>query len=285
MSVMTVTTAVIQMTGVPGDLALNRTRSCDLTERAMLGGARLIVLPELIISGYTVDRDIIEMSAEDVQGPTFKIWHALASKYGAYIAGGICEREGSHIYNTAILVGPEGLVGHYRKLHLFEREKLVFSPGNKGLGVVRVSIGSIGLCVCYDLRFVEVLRSLALAGADIVAVPTAWVGGFDLRGRASSQLIGQANGAAVQANLNQIFVACASQAGDAFGTPFLGSSLIVDPYGEVVAGPLDDREEKIITAELDLDKVRAAQRRSELIRPRQDRRTDVYGLVLNGLLH
>jgi N-carbamoylputrescine amidase len=285
MSVMTVTTSVIQMAGVPGDLAFNRTRSCDLIERAMLGGARLIVLPELVISGYTVDRDIIEMSAEDAQGPTFKLWHALASKYGAYIAGGICEREGSHIYNTAILVGPEGLVSHYRKLHLFEREKLVFSPGNKGLSVVRVSIGSIGLCVCYDLRFVEVLRCLALAGADIVAVPTAWVGGFDLRARASSQLIGQANGAAVQANLNQIFVACASQAGDAFGTPFLGSSLIVDPYGEVVAGPLDDREEKIISAELELDKVQAAQQRSELIRPRQDRRTDVYGVVLNGLLH
>jgi N-carbamoylputrescine amidase len=282
---MIVTTAVVQMTGAPGEVARNRTYSAQRIERAASDGARLVVIPELAISGYTVDREVAEATAEPVKGPTFEVWQDIARKTGTYIAGGFCEREGDKLYNTAILVGPDGLKSHYRKLHLFGEEKLVFSPGDLGLGVVQTAIGRIGLCVCYDLRFVEVLRILALAGAEIVAVPTAWVGGFDRGARDRSGLIGQANGAAVQANLNQIFIACASQAGDATGIPFLGSSLIVNPYGDVIAGPLDDEQQDIVSAPVDLGVVRSAQCRSDLIQPRQDRRVDVYGLMSGGVIH
>ena len=169
---------------------------------------------------------------------------------------------------------------HYRKLHLFDGEKLVFAPGDKGLGVAETPYGRIGLCVCYDLRFVEVMRALALAGADIVAVPTAWVKGFDRVTRDGDGLIAQARGAIVQANLNQAYVVCASQGGSAGQIRFLGSSLIADPYGMLLAGPADELGETTLIAQVDLDTVQRAQVRSELIMPRADRRTDVYAVRL-----
>src|ERR1700712_4458122 len=100
---MMVTTAIIQMTGVPGEAVGNRARTCELAEKAMIQGARLVVLPELIISGYMLDRDALAKAAEPVDGPTFKAWLELARKYNAYIAGGICDREGDDLYNAAIL--------------------------------------------------------------------------------------------------------------------------------------------------------------------------------------
>ncbi len=209
--------AVAQITGRIGQVAANRAASCVAIEDAAAAGAGLVVLPELIVSGYTVVPDLLRDAAEPLQGGTLDLWSGLARRHGLHVAGGFCERDGDRLYNSAILVGPDGLRIHYRKLHLFDREKDVFTPGDKGLPVADTPIGRIGLCVCYDLRFVEVLRGLALAGAEIAAVPTAWVGGFDRTPRPPGALIGQAQGAVLQANLDQIFVACASQAGSEAG--------------------------------------------------------------------
>lgn len=270
--------AVAQITGRIGHVEANRAASRVAIEDAAAAGAGLVVLPELIVSGYTVDPDVLCGAAEPLQGGTLELWSGLARRHGIHIAGGYCERDGDRLFNSAILVGPDGLRIHYRKLHLFDREKDVFTPGDKGLPVADTQVGRIGLCVCYDLRFVEVLRGLALAGAEIAAVPTAWVGGFDRIPRPPGAMIGQAQGAVLQANLDQIFVACASQAGSEAGTRFLGSSLIADPFGTILAGPLDEDRPSLIVAEVDVARVRSAQERSERIRPRADRRTDVYGL-------
>lgn len=118
--------------------------------------------------------------------------------------------------------------------------------------------------------------------ADLIAVPTAWVSGFDKVVRDGDGLIGQARGAIVQANLNQVFVACASQSGEANGTYFLGSSLIADPYGRVLSGPLDETVEDMVIAPFEYLPVREAQNRSKLIRARSDRRSDVYALLLRN---
>jgi predicted amidohydrolase len=275
----TVPIGIVQMAAAPFAAEPARARTLDLAAKAIEAGARLVVLPELAVPGYTLDPRIAE-AAEPADGPTVAAWHRLAASSGVVIAGGFCERDGGKIYNTAVLVGPNGLLLHYRKLHLFDREKLVFARGDRGLAVADTPLGRIGLCVCYDLRFVEVLRVLALRDAEIVAVPTAWVGGFDRRTRPADGIIGQARGAVLQANLDQVYVACASAAGEAGGIGFLGSSLVADPYGELLAGPFGPDEERIEVVSADLDAVRAAQARSELIRPRSDRRTDVYGLRL-----
>ena len=272
---------IVQMAAAPFAAETARARTLDLAAKAIGAGARLVVLPELAVPGYALDRGIAE-AAEPLHGPTVAAWRRLAAESGAVIAGGFCERDGDKIYNTAVLTGPDSLLLHYRKLHLFDREKLVFAPGDHGLAVVDTPVGRIGLCVCYDLRFVEVLRALALQDAEIVAVPTAWVGGFDRRARPADGIIGQARGAVLQANLDQVYVACASTAGEAGGIGFLGSSLVADPYGELLAGPFGPDEERIEVVSADLDAVRAAQARSELIRPRGDRRTDVYGLRLGA---
>jgi N-carbamoylputrescine amidase len=277
--------AVAQFSGRIGQVQANRARSHTAIAEAAAAGCSLIVLPELIVSGYTVEPATLRDAAEPLQGPTLELWSGLARTHGIHVAGGFCEREGDRLYNSAILVGPDGVRLHYRKLHLFDREKEVFTPGDKGLPVVETPIGRIGLCVCYDLRFVEVLRGLALAGAEIAAVPTAWVGGFDRGARAPGSMIGQAQGAVLQANLDQIFVACASQAGIEGGTRFLGSSLIADPFGNLLAGPLAEDCEATMFAEVDLAQVRSAQKRSDRIRPRADRRTDVYALQVGTELY
>lgn len=281
---MRVPLAVVQMNSEPGAAARNRERSLSFAEAAAAQGARIIVLPELVISGYTTDPEILFTSAEPIDGPSVHAWHGLARRERIMIAGGFCERASNRLYNSAVLVGADGVLLHYRKLHLFDREKLVFSPGDIGLGVANTPFGRVGLCICYDLRFIEVLRALALQGAEIAAVPTAWVGGFDPQARDNTGLIDQARGTMVQANLDQIFVACASQVGEAGEVSFLGSSLIVDPYGKIIAGPLDDQREGAVLADLNLSEVEASQERSPLIRPRQDRRTDLYGLKLGDMV-
>ena len=274
--------AVLQMPAEPYKPDANRAATVDLLRAAAAAGARFSILPELSISGYALDRAALAACAEPIDGPTLRVWHQVAAETGMVVAGGLCEAFGDKLYNSAILVGPMGLLGHYRKLHLFDSEKNVFEPGDLGLGVFDTPVGKIGLCVCYDLRFVEVARALALQGAQIIAVPTAWVGGFDRSPRDAMGYIGQARGAVVQANLNQVFIACASQSGSRDDIRFLGSSLIVDPFGTVLHGPMADDQAGIGLAEVDVADVERAQWRSELIRPRADRRTDVYKILIGG---
>lgn len=275
--------AAIQMKATLYDRAGNLARSARLIEEAAAAGARLIVLPEMIASGYGLEEAALRSVAEPLHGPTFETWAGLAAHHQVWIVGGYCEvNDDGLLYNAAMLVGPDGLIGAYRKLHLFDREKLVFTPGDLGLNVFETPIGRIGLCVCYDLRFVEVVRVLALRGADMIAVPTAWVGGFDRKLTDEMGYIGQARGAIVQANLNQVYLICASQHGELDNLRLLGSSLIADPYGEVLAGPLDDRTERIILAPVDPAVARRAEIRSDLVKPRLDRRRDIYKLLSAG---
>lgn len=259
----------------------NRRRLTAYIEQAAELGAGIVVLPELAVSGYVLNSEALATVAESINGPTLECWTSVAAKHQLLIAGGFCEidRDG-RLYNSAMLVGPEGLLLHYRKLHLFDYEKKVFTAGNLGLPVAYTSLGRIGLCVCYDLRFVEVLRLLALQGVALAAVPTAWVAGFDQSPRDREGFITQARGVVVQANLNQVYVACASQVGNTSNHVFLGNSLIVDPFGKVLSGPLDDNSQGVIAADYSPQVALAAQHRSDLINPRDDRRTDVYNVTL-----
>jgi predicted amidohydrolase len=272
---------LVQMTGVPYAADANRRRSAEAARAAFDKGADVVVLPELIIPGYTLGEQM-RHAKESLQGPTVASWAELTEEYGGYVVGGFTEAEGDKLYNTAVLIGPEGLVLHYRKLHLFGREKEVFAAGDKGLPVARTTFRTVGLCICYDLRFVEVARSIALQGAELLIVPTAWVTGFDRVKRDADGFCPQARGATLQANLNRMFMACASQAGDNGETGFLGSSLVADPYGHCVLGPFSSEKEESGTVAIDLDEVARAQQRSPLIRPREDRCRDVYSLWIGG---
>jgi predicted amidohydrolase len=275
------TVGVAQITA-RGDHASSRQLTLDAASALFERGAQLVVLPELIVPGYRLDAAFQSDESEPLDGPTIQAWQELAAGYGGYVAGGFCERDGERLYNTAALVGPSGLLLHYRKLHTFAREREMFAPGDRGLPVVQLPFGVVGLCICYDLRFVETARILALRGAELICVPTAWVPGFDQQRWDREGFCQQARGAQVQANLDQVYIACASQAGEAWEQQFLGSSIVCDPYGGVPLGPLPgDRDELAVTT-IDLDAVELAQTRGELINPRADRRSDVYGLTVQG---
>lgn len=275
-----------QIGAPPGDAQANRRRSVEAATALFDRGAGVVVLPELCVPWYTADRAELEGEAESLDGPTVEAWSAVAAAHDGVIVGGFCEWSGAAgdavLYNSAVAVSREGVIGHYRKLHLFDSEKLCFAPGDLGLPTFETRFGRLGMCVCYDLRFVEVVRVLALSGADLICVPTAWIMGFDRRGFDDGGLIPHAQGALLQANLSQVFIACASQAGDFGDLHFLGSSILAGPYGQVVAGPLARDGDELQLARVDLADAARAQVRSELIRPRADRRTDVYGVTLGS---
>lgn len=267
-----------QIGSPPGDVTANRAATVAAAKELFDRDADLVVLPELSVPWYCSDERQLRDLAEPLTGPTVEAWTAQAAASGGVIVGGLCERAGDALYNTAVAVDATGLIGHYRKLHLFAGEKASFTPGDLGLPVIELDWGSIGLCICYDLRFVEVVRALALRGAELICVPTAWLRGFDSVRWDAAGLCPQAHGAILQANLSQVFLACASQVGTFGDLELLGSSIVADPFGRIAAGPLAGRCDSLESVTIDLaDSVRA-QDRGSLIRPRDDRRTDVYQL-------
>jgi predicted amidohydrolase len=124
--------AVVQFAAIPGQAQNNRARTLNFIHTAATRDARIVVLPELAVSGYCLDRTLLEPAAEELNGATLEAWTNAAATLNVVIAGGFCEKAGAKLYNSALLVGPNGLLLHYRKLHLFDREKLVFAPGDLG---------------------------------------------------------------------------------------------------------------------------------------------------------
>jgi predicted amidohydrolase len=275
---------LVQVGTEPYEVETNRALTVNGAREAFQKGADFVVLPEMAVQGYTADARRLAPVAEPLDGPTVAAWTDLARDHNGYICGGFCEREGEALHNTAVLVGPEGLLLHYRKLHRFADEKVSFQPGDKGLPVARTRFGTVGICVCYDLRFVEVVRILALKGADLILVPTAWLRGFDSEQWDDKGMCPQARDALLQSNLNQVFIACASQAGQRGDLEFLGSSIVANPLGKLACGPLPGSVDEVSVVEVDLALAQTGRIRSTLIAPRADRRTDVYGISIDGTI-
>jgi predicted amidohydrolase len=134
--------------------------------------ADLIVLPELFATGYTfVSKEEADKLGEDLNGKTAEFLMNLAKKTGAIIVAGFIEKDKNKIYNSAIIISHEGIHGSYRKLHLYYKEKLWFSPGNRNFQVFELKGIKIGIMICFDWIFPENARTLTLLGADIIAHP------------------------------------------------------------------------------------------------------------------
>jgi predicted amidohydrolase len=264
----------IQFEPVIGDVSNNLARSAELVRTAVAGGSRLVVLPELANTGYTfATLDEARRLAEPVpEGPSSEFWIALARELGIYLIAGINERSGETLFNAALIAGPDGYVGTYRKAHLWERENLFFAPGDLGFPVFATGLGKLGVAICYDGWFPETFRQLALKGAEIVCVPTNWVPMPD-QPASEAAMANTLHRAA--AHSNGIFIACADRIGVERGQPFEGQSLIVGPRGWPLAGPASRDREEILSAVVDLAE---ADRKdlntfNNLLR---DRRTDIY---------
>ncbi len=134
--------------------------------------ADMIVLPELFATGYTfTSKAEAEKTAENKHGPTAEFLKNMSASTGAVIVGGFVEKEAGSIYNSALMVSSNGVVDTYRKIHLFNKEKLWFSSGDKDLKVYEINGVKIGMMICFDWIFPETARTLALLGADIIAHP------------------------------------------------------------------------------------------------------------------
>jgi predicted amidohydrolase len=161
--------AVAQFAPAPGDVAANLERiDAALAE----SGAELLVAPELSVTGPVADRGEAERLAEPIDGPIVARLREIATRHGAFVVAGLAERDGADLFNTAALVGPEGLVGRYRKTHLADEDRAWATAGDDGLPTFDLPVGRIGLLIGYDALFPETARSLALDGADLIACPS-----------------------------------------------------------------------------------------------------------------
>jgi N-carbamoylputrescine amidase len=268
-------TAVLQFPSNPGNREENMGRSLHYLEKAAEQGVKLAVLPELCQSGYDLSPELAAQLAESIEGESVEQWKRLAHSRNMYIVGGLCEKEDGLIYNSAVLIGPEGHIGTYRKAHLFYHEKEVFSPGNTGFPVFDLGWGKISMLICYDLRFPEALRMASLRGAEIICVPTAWVtpSGLQYDDRGYSM---QAYCTMAHASMNRIYIACADTCGVYQHTQFLGGSLIAGPSGWPIAGPASVDEPEILIGDLDMMQARIKSH-NPMNNLFNDRRTDIYG--------
>ncbi|MDP4074591.1 nitrilase family protein [Acidovorax sp. A1169] len=258
----------------------NLARSVALAERAAAGGAALVVLPELANTGYMFESraEAFALAEPVPNGPSTQAWIEVARRCNTLIVAGIAERDGERLYNAAVVIGPGGWLGTYRKLHLWGDEHLFFEAGDKGLPLFHTPWGRLGVVICYDGWFPEVYRLLAMQGADVVAMPTNWV-----------PMPGQPPGSPAMANTlamasahsNALNIVCANRTGTERGQPFIGQSLIVDAQGWPLAGPAAvGGDDLVLTAQLDLKATRQARQLNAFNHVLRDRRDDVYDPML-----
>jgi predicted amidohydrolase len=221
----TIRTAIIQFDIHPGDVERNVRIAKQRIAILAKEGIQLILLPEMWSTGFANER--LKELSETTPG-LLEDLSRIARRQRLTIIGSLPEKRGGKIYNTAYVVDRDGsITGTYRKVHLFSvtGEDRYFQPGRKGV-VSETSLGPIGLMICYDLRFPELCRSLALRGATIVAVMAEWpaerVAHWDVLLRA-------------RAVENQLFVLGANRCGRDGDLVYAGHSRIISPYGEVMA--------------------------------------------------
>ena len=260
-----------------GNRALAHRAIVDAADR----GAQVVVLPELINSGYVFEgRDEALGLAEPLDGPTVSDWAALARERELVVVGGVCERDadGGALRNTAVVVDPTGLRAAYRKAHLWDRESRVFCAGDEPPPVIETAHGRIAVVVCYDLEFPEWMRLPALAGAELVCAPVNWPREPRPLGERPQEVVR----VQASASVNRMFIAVADRVGRERGVDWVGGSVIVDPAGFPVAGPAGDEDAVTVLASCEL-----SQAREKRIGPHNDvladRRPELYGPVANRL--
>jgi predicted amidohydrolase len=270
--------AVCQYAPRLGRVDENATTGSEWIARAANAGATLIVLPELANSGYAfANAEEAELGSESSpDGPTLIEWVERCRQLGVWVVAGFSERSAAGRFDSAALLGPEGVIGVYRKAHLFFNEQIYFQPGDIGFPVFDLPFGRVGMLICYDLWFPEAARVLSLAGADIICVPTNWVANF--RRRVQDErgwTMGNYASVAV-ATQNQVFLAAADRIGMERDVEFVGGSCVVGPDGWMLAGPASQSDEALLLADVDLSQSALRKQRTPRNHALGDRRPELY---------
>jgi predicted amidohydrolase len=239
--------AALRIAPVLGDGAANRRIALAAIERAAADGARLVVLPELATSGYCFgDRAEARAAAEPVPGPSTRAWQEAAAAHDLVVVGGVCEDEAGVLRNSAVVVDGHGVRAVYRKIHLWGGERAIFAEGAEPPPVVDTAVGRIGLAICYDLWFPELVGGLARRGAEIVAAPSNLSATPAQPGLPHLDVLV----AIAAAHLNRVNLVLADRCGDERGERWLGAALIVDADGTLLAGPPPGAEPACVSADL-----------------------------------
>jgi predicted amidohydrolase len=265
--------AVQQLAPTLGDVEANRALALAAIREALEAGADVVVLPELITSGYLfASREEVAAAAIGRDHEILGEWAAEAARADAVIVAGFCERgDDGEIYNSAALLDAGGLRAVYRKLHLWDGEKLLFVPGSEAPPVVDTRVGRIAAVICYDLEFPELTRAVALAGAQLLAVPTNW----PLVPRPDGERPPEAVIAMAAARVNRMAVACADRLGTERGLEWTGGATIIGVDGWVAA---ETHEPGLLLADLDLAPA-LDKRLTERADAFGDRRPELYGAL------
>ena len=236
----------------------------DSAAKAAALQADILILPEMALTGYNIGPEAVRAAAEPKDGPMVQALAAAAQKHRIAIVAGLPERAGPHVYNTAHMIGPGGAtLAHYRKTHLFGLvDRSQFSPGQTLSPVFAYKGWNLAIAICYDVEFPELVRTLALQGAEALLVPTANMEpyrGIPLRA------------VPVRAEENEIFVAYANYTGPEHDFTYCGLSCVCGPDGNDLARA--GHEAEMIVADLSRDHFTATRHKISHL---NDRRTDLY---------
>jgi predicted amidohydrolase len=260
----TVRVGYVQFEPVFGRKDANLDKVAGFLDRA---NADLVVLPELFTTGYTFEsREELLALAEEPGGKTFSALCDLSGATGAAIVAGLPERDGDACYNSCFVFSGGAVIGSYRKIHLFDREKGLFTPGNRGFTVVMAGGAQIGLMICFDWIFPECARALALMGAQVICHP-------------ANLILPHCPQAMITRCLeNRVFAITANRigtetrAGQAF--TFIGSSQVVSPRGEVLVRAGTDELIQVIDIDPALAEIKTVTPANHVL---ADRRPEFYG--------
>ncbi|MFE2468687.1 carbon-nitrogen hydrolase family protein [Streptomyces mirabilis] len=260
-------TALLQSSGRPGSVVENLKVLDEAAGRAAAAGAGLVAAPEMFVTGYAIGDDIARL-AEPADGDSADAVAEIATRHGVAVVYGYPEREGETVYNSAQLISADGTrLANYRKTHLFgcfERDH--FTPGEQPVVQADLNGLRVGLMICYDVEFPENVRAHALAGTDLLVVPTAQMHPF--------QFVAESV-VPVRAFENQMYVAYVNRVGREGEFEFVGLSTLAGPDG--IARTRAGRGEELVLADADPDFLAASREANPYLK---DRRPGLYGSLV-----
>lgn len=239
----TVRVAGVQMDVQIGQREKNLARIIEFLGQTSREGALLTVFPECALSGYCFDSlDEARPHAEPVPGPSTRRLAEACRELKAYAAMGMLEADGPRLFNACVLIGPEGIVGTYRKVHLpYLGIDRFTTPGDRGFPVWNCGPLKLGMAICYDAAFPEASRVMALNGADLIALPTNWPPGA----QCTCEVV--INARALE---NHVYFLAVNRAGEERGFRFIGRSKLCEPSGQTMHLAREQGEE-VFYAEID----------------------------------
>jgi omega-amidase len=253
--------SLLQMNIVPGDPKTNRENAVNLIDKAALQNADIVVLPEMWTTAYQLEG--IANICDKYGMPTNSIMSTIAKKNKINIvAGSYANLEEGKVFNTAYIFDRDGnKIGSYQKIHLFKmmEEHNYIESGSKHCVFMLEGI-KCGIIICYDLRFPELTRKLALEGIQLLFVPAQWP---------AARLDHWITLLKARAIENQIFIAAVNRAGEHPNDEFLGGSMVINPWGEIIAQ--GDYKQQIISAELDFSLIDEAKIKMDILADRVPR--------------